>query len=230
MGSGEASCGAQRQVDYPHRCNAEAPRRCAPRATAACARLGVRPVILSWGQDMDAETSPFQVNLAYQLPRKKTADYVGKAELERQRGIIESGGSPFRRKLAGLKFGGAPDTDDAPDFWLVQDDEGERVGYVTSPWWSPELGVNIALAHVPWESAGIGTPLKVEVPEAFCEVAGRPVDAEVCEVPFRPSAHPSARELAFAAGGDTSERRRADGSAGGCGRLRLRVRGPQARR
>ena len=38
--------------------------------------------ILSWGQDMDAETSPFQVNLGYQIPRKKTADYIGKAELE----------------------------------------------------------------------------------------------------------------------------------------------------
>ena len=27
--------------------------------------------ILSWGQDMDQETSPFQCNLGYQVPRKK---------------------------------------------------------------------------------------------------------------------------------------------------------------
>jgi aminomethyltransferase len=161
--------------------------------------------ILSWGQDMDAETSPFQVNLAYQVPRKKTADYVGKAELERQREIIDAGGYPFKLKLVGLKLGGAPITDYAPDFWLVQDDGGERVGYVTSPWWSPELGVNIALAYVPWESSRIGMPLKVELPEAFCETSGRPVDAEVCDVPFRPSAHPSAREMALATGRDTGE-------------------------
>jgi glycine cleavage system aminomethyltransferase T len=30
--------------------------------------------ILSWGQDMDFETSPFQVNLGYQVPRNKEAD------------------------------------------------------------------------------------------------------------------------------------------------------------
>ena len=30
--------------------------------------------ILSWGQDMDFETMPFQCNLGYQVPRKKTAD------------------------------------------------------------------------------------------------------------------------------------------------------------
>jgi aminomethyltransferase len=161
--------------------------------------------ILSWGQDMDAETSPFQVNLAYQVPRKKTVDYVGKAELERQREIIDAGGYPFKLKLVGLKLGGAPITDYAPDFWLVQDDSGERVGYVTSPWWSPELGVNIALAYVPWGNSRIGMPLKVELPEAFCETSGRPVDAEVCDVPFRPSAHPSAREMALATGRDTGE-------------------------
>lgn len=161
--------------------------------------------ILSWGQDMDAETSPFQVSLAYQVPRGKSADYIGKAALERQRARIEAGDYPFRLKLVGLKLGGSPITDYASDFWLVQDDAGQRVGYVTSPWWSPELGYNIALAYVPWQSAAVGTPLKVELPEAYCEGSGRPVDAEVCDVPFRPSAHPSARERAAAAGRDSGE-------------------------
>jgi len=41
--------------------------------------------ILSWGQDMDNETLPFQVNLGYQVPLKKDADYMGKAALERAR-------------------------------------------------------------------------------------------------------------------------------------------------
>ena len=61
------------------------------------------------------------------------------------------GDSPFRLKLVGLRVGGLPVTDYAPDFWLVQDSEGHRSGYVTSIWWSPELATNIALAHVPWE-------------------------------------------------------------------------------
>jgi len=158
--------------------------------------------ILSWGQDMDVETSPFQVNLAYQVPRKKEADYVGRAALEAQRAEIEAGRYPFRLKLVGLSLGGRPITDYAPDFWLVRSGAGERVGYVTSPWWSPELGHNIALAYVPWALSGLGTKLKVELPEAYTEVSGQPVDAEVVEVPFRPSAHPSARERARAEGRD----------------------------
>jgi aminomethyltransferase len=160
--------------------------------------------ILSWGQDMDAETSPFQVNLEYQVPRRKTADYIGKAELERQRERIDAGDYPFRLKLVGMKVGGLPVTDYAPDFWLVQDEDGNRVGYVTSIWWSPELEVNVALAYVPWNHRETGTRMKVELPEAYCESSGHAVDAEVCDVPFRPSAHPSARERARAEGRDTS--------------------------
>ena len=52
--------------------------------------------ILSWGQDMDFETSPFQVNLGYQVPRKKKADYIGKQELERQRAEIDAGRFPLQ--------------------------------------------------------------------------------------------------------------------------------------
>ena len=51
--------------------------------------------ILSWGQDMGAETLPFQVNLGYQVPRKKEADYIGKAALERAREEIEASHPPY---------------------------------------------------------------------------------------------------------------------------------------
>lgn len=158
--------------------------------------------ILSWGQDMDAETSPFQVNLGYQVPRKKAGDYVGKAELERQRKIIDEGGYPFRQKLVGLKLGGKPIQDYASDFWLITELDGTQIGYVTSPWWSPELQTNIALGYVPWEKSAIGTALKVELPPLYSETVGKAVNAEICEVPFRPSVNPSARELAHAAGRD----------------------------
>ncbi len=197
----DASCNAE-AVWYAIR---GAGARYGLRVTAPSHHRRIAAGILSWGQDMDAETSPFQVNLAYQIPREKDADYIGKAALERQRARIDAGDHPFRMTLVGLKLGGQPITDHAPDFWLVQTEDGRRIGYVTSPWWSPELGHNIALAHVPWESAAVGTPLKVELPEAFCEASGQPVDAEVCDVPFRPSAHPSAREQAMQAGHDPSD-------------------------
>ncbi|MDR9394333.1 glycine cleavage T C-terminal barrel domain-containing protein [Roseovarius sp. SYSU LYC5161] len=160
--------------------------------------------ILSWGQDMDAETSPFQVNLAYQVPREKAADYIGKAALERQRAQIEAGGYPFSLKLVGLKMGGKPITDYAPDFWLIGDETGRRCGYVTSPWWSPELETNIALGYVPWARSAIGTRLCVELPESYADAPGAPVPAIVSEVPFVPSAHPSAREQARKQGRDAS--------------------------
>jgi len=161
--------------------------------------------ILSWGQDMDVETSPFQVNLAYQVPRKKTADYIGKAALEDQRRRIDDGDYPFALKLVGMKLGGQPITDYAPDFWLISEPEGGRVGYVTSPWWSPELGVNIALGYVPYRLSELDTMLKVELPEAYTEVSGQPVDARVCRVPFRPSVNPSARERATEKGRDWAD-------------------------
>ncbi|EPX76589.1 glycine cleavage T C-terminal barrel domain-containing protein [Salipiger mucosus] len=158
--------------------------------------------ILSWGQDMDTETSPFQVNLAYQVPRRKEADYIGRAALEAQRAEIDAGRYPFRLKMVGLAIGGRPITDYAPDFWLVSAPDRGRVGYVTSPWWSPELCHNIALGFVPHELSELGTRLTVELPEAYCDQSGQPVAAEVVQVPFRPSAHPSARERARAAGRD----------------------------
>ncbi len=150
--------------------------------------------ILSWGQDMDHETSPLQLNLAYQVPRKKLADYIGRQALEAQRAEIEAGRCPFKQKLVGLALGGHPITDYAPDFWLINDKDDMPAGYVTSPWWSPELGTNIALGFVPPELSEVGTPLQVALPDEYAEVPGCSVAAEVVDVPFRPSANASARE------------------------------------
>ena len=167
--------------------------------------------ILSWGQDLDHETSPFQVNLGYQVPDDKDADYVGKAELERQQELVENGEYPFIHKLVGLKLAGEPIRDYNPDFWLVSDPEtDEECGYVTSAWWSPELETNIALAHVPAEKLrDLDVPLddsvydtdtdiefEVHLPDEYSEESGEPVYATVSEVPFQESVNPSAREQA----------------------------------
>ncbi|MFU8866956.1 aminomethyl transferase family protein [Natronococcus sp.] len=163
--------------------------------------------ILSWGQDMDHETSPFQVNLGYQVPDDKDADYVGKEELERQQELIEDGEYPFVHKMVGLKMAGEPVRDYAPDFWLISDpDTGEECGYVTSPWYNPELETNLALGFVPAEKldgdvrdvydGDIETEFEVHLPDEYAEEPGEPVYAKVSEVPFKPSVNPSAREQA----------------------------------
>jgi aminomethyltransferase len=164
--------------------------------------------ILSWGQDMDHETSPFQVNLGYQVPDDKEADYIGKEVLERQKEQIENGEYPFNHKMVGLKMAGKPIRDYAPDFWLISDpDTGEECGYVTSPWWNPELETNIALGFVPAEKleaplddrvydADLDTEFLVHLPDEYAEEPGEPVYATVAKVPFKESVNPSAREQA----------------------------------
>ncbi len=161
--------------------------------------------ILSWGQDMDMETSPFQVNLAYQVPRKKRGDYIGKKALEMQRARIDAGDFPFPLKMAGLEVGGKPIVDHAPDFWLVSAPGTHAIGFVTSAWWSPELGTNIALAFVPPDYTEVSTSLEVHLPDDYATVPGQADHATVVKVPFRKSANPSAREIAANQGRDWSD-------------------------
>jgi aminomethyltransferase len=161
--------------------------------------------ILSWGQDMDVETLPFQVNLGYQVPRTKEADYIGKAALEAARDAVESGHPPYTHTLVGLRLGGLPIDDYAPDFWLISDRSGsDPIGYVTSPWFSPELEGNIAMGHVPIGSSAIGTELLVHLPDEYAAPPGVPVEAEVVAMPFRPSVNPNQRELLRARGLDAA--------------------------
>ena len=161
--------------------------------------------ILSWGQDLDHETSPFQVNLSYQVPRNKKADYIGKEELEKQRDIIDDGKEPFKMKMVGITLGGKEITDYAPDFWIVADTDENDIGYVTSPWWSPELGTNIALAWVPWSTSEVGSELLVKLPDEYSITPGEPVKAKVVNVPFRESVNPNKREVEASKGKDFAE-------------------------
>jgi len=161
--------------------------------------------ILSWGQDLDFETSPFQVNLSYQVPRNKNADYIGKAELERQRAIIDGGDFPFKMRMVGLIFGGKNITDYAPDFWLIADTNDEDIGYITSPWWSPELKTNIALGWVPFALSEVGTKLKVRLPDEYSESPGVAVPGEIVDLPFRESVNPNIREVVKSRGLDYAD-------------------------
>ncbi|MAR79259.1 MAG: glycine cleavage system protein T [Rhodospirillaceae bacterium] len=161
--------------------------------------------ILSWGQDADFETSPFQCNLGYQVPRKKSSDYIGKEELNKQRKMIESGNYPFKLILVGIVLGGKNIEEYAPDFWTISlSKNSDPVGYVTSPWYSPELETNIAMGYVPVENSKIGTKLFINLPDRYSTIVGDPVEAEVVEMPFRPSVNPNAREIAKSEGRDAA--------------------------
>ena len=159
--------------------------------------------ILSYGQDLDHETNPFQCYLGHMVPKTKEAHYIGKEALEQTREQVNAGNPPFRHQLVGLKLGGKPIEDYAPDFWLVaESEESEPIGWITSPWYSPELEINIAMAYVPVAKAALGTELVAWLPEEYQPYPGHPVHAEVVEMPFRPSVNPSSRERAKAEGRD----------------------------
>ena len=160
--------------------------------------------ILSWGQDLDSETYPFQCNLGYQVPRKKTDDYIGKDALEAMRAKMEAGEKPYSNQLVGFALDGKPIDEYAPDFWLVSEDGSTPVGYLTSPWYSPELETNIAMGYVPYEKKDIGNKFKFHLPDEYCDSPGQPVDGEIVEIPFRPSVNPNAREIAKSEGRDTA--------------------------
>ena len=160
--------------------------------------------ILSWGQDLDSETYPFQCNLGYQVPRKKKDDYIGKEALEAMRTKMEAGDKPYSNQLVGFVLGGKPIEEYAPDFWLVSEDGSTPIGYLTSPWYSPELETNIAMGYVPYEKRNIGNKFKFHLPNEYCDTPGQPVDGEIVEMPFRPSVNPNAREIAKSAGRDAA--------------------------
>ena len=167
--------------------------------------------ILSWGQDMDNEHNPFQCNLGYQVSLsgkgiwEKQADYVGKEAHEKMKSEISSGGKPYKLQLVGMELGGKPIEEYAPDFWLISEDGKNPVGFITSPWYHPEKGTNIAMGYVPFDGnlnkngfpiGKVGRKFKIHLPKKYCEKGNDPVDAVVVDIPFTESYNPNTREVA----------------------------------
>jgi len=167
--------------------------------------------ILSWGQDMDHQHNPFQCNLGYQVSLagkgewNKKADYIGKAALEKMGAELKDGKKPYKLQLVGLELGGKPIEEYAPDFWLVSPENGgDPVGFITSPWYHPEKGQNIAMGYVPFDGTlnanglpkgKVGTKYKVHLPDKYSEKPGTPVDAVVVDIPFTESFNANTREV-----------------------------------
>ena len=167
--------------------------------------------ILSWGQDMDQQHNPFQCNLGYQVSLSgkgewnKKGDYVGKKALEKMKSDLNQGKKTHKLQLVGLELGGKPIEEYSPDFWLIsKDDGGDPVGFITSPWYHPEKGQNIAMGYVPFDGnlnkngfpkGTIGAKYKVHLPDVYSETPGKPVDAVIVDIPFTDSFNPNTREV-----------------------------------
>jgi len=133
--------------------------------------------ILSWGQDMDAETNPYEVGLGWQVDLTKE-HFVGKDALAK----IKAEG--VSHKLVGVKFEGEPITWYPADMYHVNNQEGELIGHITSAWFSPTLQMNVGFAFVPTEFAKVGVNLEVVLP-ALYNPSGAKIMAEVSKTPFK---------------------------------------------
>ena len=167
--------------------------------------------ILSWGQDMDQQHNPFQCNLGYQVSLSgkgewnKKGDYIGKKALEKMKSDLNEGKKTHKLQLVGLELGGKPIEEYSPDFWLIsKEDGGDPVGFITSPWYHPEKGQNIAMGYVPFDGnlnkngfpkGTIGAKYKVHLPDVYSETPGKPVDAVIVDIPFTDSFNPNTREV-----------------------------------
>ena len=119
-----------------------------------------------YGNELDRDTNPFEVNLGRVVKLEK-GDFVGRAALE---AVKERGA---RRKLIGLQM-----VDNAiPRTGYDVLAGGRPAGRVTSGTLSPTLGTKIAMAKVDADVAGIGNPFEVVVRD-------RPYRAEQVKLPF----------------------------------------------
>jgi aminomethyltransferase len=119
-----------------------------------------------YGNELDRDTNPFEVNLGRVVKLDK-GDFVGRAPLQE----VQRAGP--RRKLIGLQM-----VDNAiPRSGYEVRAGGEAVGRVTSGTLSPTLGTKIAMAKVDPDTAGIGNAFEVVVRD-------RPYRAEQVKLPF----------------------------------------------
>ena len=106
-----------------------------------------------YGQDMNAETTPFDAGLGWLVHLEMPANFVGRQALEK---AAEHGPS---KRLVGLKLEGRSIA--RHDYPVIH--EGASVGVVTSGSWSPTLEEPIALAFLPQALAKLGTEISVEI-------------------------------------------------------------------
>ena len=119
-----------------------------------------------YGNELDRETNPYEVNLGRVVKLEK-GEFIGAEAL---RAVSESGP---RRRLAGLEM-----VENAiPRAGYEVRSDGRAVGAVTSGTLSPTLGTKIAMALVPADLWGIGNEFEVVVRD-------RPYRAQQVKLPF----------------------------------------------
>ena len=137
--------------------------------------------------------------------KRSTAEKILYSALEKMKAEIKAGKKPYKLQLVGLELGGKPIEEYAPDFWLISNENGgDPVGFITSPWYHPEKKQNIAMGYVPFDGTlnanglpkgKVGTKYKVHLPAKYSDTPGTPVDAVIVDIPFKQSFNANTREV-----------------------------------
>lgn len=137
-----------------------------PAGLAARDTLRLEKGFCLYGNDIDENTSPIAAGLGWIT--KFTKDFINKEELARQK----AEGTEY--KLVGfmMKGRGIPRKD-----YIIQNEQGEKIGQVSSGTQSPTLGEAIGMGYVKSEYAAAGTKIMIEIRQ-------KAVEAEVCSLPF----------------------------------------------
>ncbi len=125
--------------------------------------------LLSYGNDMTHENTPYEAGLGKFCKGKAAKDCIGADVLQRE---LETGP---KRQIRGIAIdgGAVPACQDA---WPLLNESGDKIGQVTSAAWSPDLNTNVAIGMVDKSDWDIGTRLTVQAPDAerACEVRKLP--------------------------------------------------------
>jgi len=119
-----------------------------------------------YGNDIDDTTSPIEAGLGWIT--KFTKDFINSEQLKKQK---EEGTA---RKLVAFKL---KDKGIARHGYDIVNQEGQKIGYVTSGTMSPILKEAIGMGYVPSELAKPGS-------EIFIQIRKKQVPAEVVKLPF----------------------------------------------
>ena len=136
--------------------------------------LRLEAKFLLYGNDMSDDTNPLEAGLGWTVKFDK-GDFSGRDALL---AVKENG---LQRRLVGFEM---VDRGIARHGYHVVDEQGERIGEVTSGTHSPTLGKAIGLAYVPYGLRKRGTELAIRVRK-------RSLKARVVKTPFYKRSNPT---------------------------------------
>ena len=117
---------------------------------------GVEGGVLSFGNDLTQEHTPFEGGLGRFCNLQTATECLGHSALVEKR-------SPTRQ-IRPLEIDGGGTLPDVLALWPLKDRADNPAGHVSSAAWSPDFKTNVAIGMVSIEQADAGTELTVETP------------------------------------------------------------------